>query len=502
MGPGGGCAQGERRTRPGADPRTGGGRADSLGRMTDSPRTPGSGSGDDDARDPLEEMLRQMFGGQGPDPEQIRQAMQGMGGPGGMGFDPSALDPTMLQQAMAQFQAMMNPGPGSDGPVNWTLARQSARQAVAGEDPVVGTFARREVDEALRLAELWLDGVTDTESTGAVGAAWSRAEWVEATAERWRRVTEPVAVSLSRAMSAAIEQQLPGQLPEGMDAGMLGGLQPMLKNLGGTMFGLQLGGAVGTLGKEVLSGTDMGLPIAGHTPVLIPVNIEEFGDGLSVPDDQLRLYLALREVARLRLFLHSPWLERDLFAAIEQYAAGIRLDTAGIERAAESVDPMDPESMQAVFNGSSFIAEPDATQRAALDQLELLIALVEGWVDVVVAAAAAPLESAPALRETMNRRRASGGPAEEAFAALVGLELRPRRLREAAAFWEAVTAEHGVQYREQIWSSPERQPTSEDLDDPAGYARRRSEAEASTDALDDELRTLLDGGFGDAPHEG
>ncbi|MDY6055151.1 zinc-dependent metalloprotease [Micrococcus sp.] len=466
--------------------------------MTDDPRTPGS----DDGRDPLQDMLRQMFGGQAPDAEEIRRAMQGMGGPGGMPFDPSALDPSVMQQAMAQFQAMMSPGPDSDGPVNWSLATQAARQAVAGEDPSVGTFARREVDDALRLAELWLDGVTDTAPVGEVGAAWSRAEWVEATAKTWRRLTEPVAESLSAAMSRALEQQLPSQLPEGMDAGMLGGLTPMLRNMGGTMFGLQLGGAVGTLGKEVLSGTDIGLPIAGHRPVMIPVNIEEFGDGLNVPDDQLRLYLALREVARLRLFLHSPWLERDLFAAVEQYAAGLRLDTSSIERAAESVDPADPSSMQAVFEGASFIAEPDATQRAALDQLELLIALVEGWVDVVVAKAAAPLESAQALRETMNRRRASGGPAEEAFAALVGLELRPRRLREAAAFWEHITDEHGVEYREEIWSSPERQPTAEDLDDPAGYGTRRSAADASTDALDDELRRLLDGGYGEAPKEG
>ena len=194
----------------------------------------------------------------------------------------------------------MSSGSGSDGPVNWALAKQAARQAVAGEDPAVGSFARREVDEALRLAELWLDGVTQTEPVGSVGVAWSRAEWVEATMDQWRRLTEPVAVSMSRAMSAAIEQQLPGQLPEGMDASLLGGLQPMLKNMGGTMFGLQLGGAVGALGKEVLSGTDIGLPVAGHRLALVPVNIEEFGDGLSVPDDQIRIYLALREAARMR----------------------------------------------------------------------------------------------------------------------------------------------------------------------------------------------------------
>ena len=302
--------------------------------MSNDARTPGS----DDGRDPLEEMLRQLFGGQGPDPDEVRRAMEGLGGPGGVPFDPSQLNPAMMQQAMAQFQAMMSSGSGSDGPVNWSLAKQAARQAVAGEDPAVGSFARREVDEALRLAELWLDGVTQTEPVGSVGVAWSRAEWVEATMDQWRRLTEPVAISMSRAMSAAIEQQLPGQLPEGMDASLLGGLQPMLKNMGGTMFGLQLGGAVGALGKEVLSGTDIGLPVAGHRLALVPVNIEEFGDGLSVPDDQIRIYLALREAARMRLFLHSPWLERDLYAAVEQYAAGIRLDTEGIERA-ELVEP-------------------------------------------------------------------------------------------------------------------------------------------------------------------
>lgn len=74
--------------------------------MTHDPRTPGP----DDGRDPLEEMLRQMFGGQAPDADEIRKAMEGMGAPGGMGgmpgmgFDPSRLDPAMMQQAMAQFR--------------------------------------------------------------------------------------------------------------------------------------------------------------------------------------------------------------------------------------------------------------------------------------------------------------------------------------------------------------------------------------------------------------
>ncbi|MEO9248981.1 zinc-dependent metalloprotease [Citricoccus nitrophenolicus] len=465
--------------------------------MTNPPNGPGSPDGDD----ALSEMLRRMFGANAPDPEELRRALGGMGGgtgagPGGLPFDPSQLDPAMMSQMMQQFQAMMQSSP-EDGPVNWTLARQSARQAAAGQDPTVGTFARREIDEALRLAELWLDGATEIEATGLLGKAWSRAEWVEASMDTWQRLTEPVAVSMSEAMSRALKDQLPGQVPEEMQGmqGMLEGLQPMLQNMGGTMFGLQLGQAVGALAQEVLSGTDSGFPVAGHQLAMVPVNIEEFGDGLEVPDDQIRIYLALREVARMRLFVHSPWLERDLYAAIEQYAAGVHIDMSKIEDAARAIDPSDPESMQEAFAGASFIPEPTGPQKAALERLELTLALIEGWVDVVVTEAAQPLDAANALRETINRRRATGGPAEHAFGTLVGLDLRPRRLREAATLWEKIGESQGREYRDAIWRHPDLQPTPEDLDDPDGYVGRRQAREQESAGLDDELRKLLDGGF-------
>lgn len=465
-----------------------------LTSMTTPPQRPDNDGNGDDPQDQLAEMMRQMFGGNAPDPEKVRRAMEQLGGANGaMPFDPSQMNPAMMQQAMQQFQSMMNQSP-SDGPVNWTLAQQTARQAASGKDPAVGSFASREVDDALRLAELWLDQTCELEQTGYPSVAWSRAEWVETTLEQWRYMTEPVAVSLSEAMSRAMKEQLPQQMPEEMQ-GMFGDLQPMLENMGGTMFGLQLGTAIGELAQEVLSGTDTGFPVAGHRLALLPVNIEEFGDGLQVPDDQIRIYLALREAARMRLFANSPWLERDLFAAVQQYATGLTIDMSSIEEAVQSVDPMDPESMQQVFSGGMFIPEPTGTQKAALEQLETTLALIEGWVDVVVTQAAEPLESATALRETINRRRATGGPAEHAFGSLVGLDLRPRRLREAAQLFEVLEESQGRAYRDGVWQSPDQMPTAEDLDDPQGYIARRQEREKESAGLDDELKKLLDGDF-------
>ncbi|HIW47510.1 MAG TPA: zinc-dependent metalloprotease [Candidatus Yaniella excrementigallinarum] len=449
----------------------------------------GPTNGDD--HDPMSEMFRKMFGENAPDPEEIQRAMNQFGA-SGMPFDPSMMDPQMMQNIMQQFQSMMQSS--GDAPVNWDLAKQTARQSVAGQDPSVGTFSAKEIEDALRLADSWLDKATTLEAANVPIVAWSRAEWVESTMDNWREMTDPVATSLSEALTRAITEQLPGQLPEELQ-GAFGNMQPMMKNLGGSMFGLQLGHAIGELAQEVLSGTDTGFPIAGQRMAMLPVNIEEFGDGISVAPDQVRIYLALREAARMRLFANSPWLARDLTAMVQQYAAGISIDVSAIEDAVQNLDPADPESMNEMFSGSMFIPEPEGAQKAAIEQLETLLALVEGWVDLVVTEAAKPLESASALREMINRRRAAGGPAEHAFGSLVGLDLRPRRLHDATQLWSTIHESEGVEYRDAIWESQLRLPTSEDLDDPEGYVKRRASADEQSASLDEDLKKLLEGGF-------
>lgn len=123
--------------------------------------------------------------------------------------------------------------------------------------------------------------------------------------------------------------------------------------------------------------------------------------------------------------------------------------------------------------------------------------LIEGWVDVVTSSATTRLPRASALAETVRRRRASGGPAESAFATLVGLELRPRRLREATMLWQQVTDAVGAEARDALWSHPDLMPTAEDLDNPAALiARMEASARgevAEPDEMDRALADLLDG---------
>ena len=145
--------------------------------------------------------------------------------------------------------------------------------------------------------------------------------------------------------------------------------------------------------------------------------------------------------------------------------AGITVDTDRIEQAMSGIDPTNPAAMQEILSSGVFRAEETPEQKQALASLETLLALVEGWVQVVVAEAAGDrLEAFGQLQEAIVRRRAAGGPAERTFATLVGLEMRPRKLREAERLWRALGEARGQQGRDALWAHPDLLPTPEDLE--------------------------------------
>lgn len=366
-----------------------------------------------------------------------------------------------LSAALHQFADLLS---WSGGPVNWDLARKTAFEAPTMTDGGVTPAAESQVADALRLADLWLDPATIIPVGVVSAAAWTRRRWLEATLPAWQELVEPVATHVVEAMSKALPAEA---MP------MAGPLAGMMKQMGGVLFGAQVGQALGSLAADVLSGTDIGLPLlpTGQA-ALIPANVDAFAGELDISADDVRLYVALREAAHQRLFAHVPWLRSHVTDLVAEYARGIQVDLSGLESAMSSFDPSDTEALQEVLSGGMFTPQDTPAQKAALERLETNLALVAGWVDDVVDSAAANrLPTSAALRETLRRRRAEGGPAEQTFAALVGLELRPRRLRDAAALWGAVRALHGIDARDGLWEHPDLLPSTTDLDDPLGFAQ-------------------------------
>ncbi len=471
--------------------------------MADKDPAPSDGPDEPD----FGELLRNLMGGGADNPELADALKQ---------FGIQGIDPNMMQMVQAQIQAMMS-GP-SDGGFNVSMATDVARKQVATEgDHTVGSSTTRDVEQVAQVAALWLDAVSDFPATSGV-KAWSRAEWVEHTMPMWRKLVEPVAQGVGGAIQRAMREQL-GQLggaqaeelglPAGLDPNMLmGQMEPMVARMSSAMFGMQVGQAVGALAGDVVTGTEMGLPLVEGNPVVIlPHNVQEFAEGLSVDAGEVHLYLAVRETARVRLFNGVPWLGAALIAAVQSYAGDISIDTDRIEEAVRDADPSDPAAMQEALQGSMFTPEPSEAQQRALAHLETLLALVEGWVDEVSEKAVAPhLPHVSALAETVRRRRATGGPAERVFSSLVGLELRPRRMRDAASLFAALEEAGGAEARDAAWKHPDFAPGAADLDDPDGYVDRRTSGEEKPperDEMDDALDQLLAQGRAefDAEHD-
>ena len=439
--------------------------------MNNDPEEPGEGgSGDNPFRGTPFEQLFSAFGSAGG------------------GFDPSKMNVPGLDLSglMGQLQALMAP---YDGPVNWKLATDTARRTSAQEpDPSPDSGDQSRVADAFRLADHWLDEVTVLPSGVSTTAAWSRADWIERTTDVWRRLVEPVAEHVVGAMGEA--------LPEEARA-MSGPLLGMLGKAGGAMFGSQVGQALGGLAAEVLTASDIGLPLGpSGQAALVTHNIEQFTEGLDVELHDVLLYLALREAAHQRLFAHVPWLRQHLLAAVEDYGRGVHIDMSGIEEAMGRLDPTDPAAMQEALASGLFEPKRSPEQEAALQRLETTLALVEGWVDEVVGQATADrMPAAAKMQEAMRRRRAAGGPAEETFAALVGLELRPRRLRDASALWGSLRSRQGQEGRDAVWAHPDLLPTPADLDDPLGFREDLGDTgELSDEAFQAALDELLDRG--------
>lgn len=436
--------------------------------------------------DEFRELMREFLAGNSDiDPTELARAA-GLGG-----------DPAVIQQLISQFQnALQN----TDGEINWDLARDHATAvAERGRTPSL-PHEREALLGALHVAALWLDEATSITELSTEPRLLSRTEWVTETLPVWTQLSEPVAGSIADALTAVLRDHAPEEM-----GNLIPGASTMFRSVAGTLFAMQLGQVVGQLSTEVVSGGDIGIPLlsgdSDHAAI-VPQNVAAFGEGLDIPADQVALYLSVRELAHARLFKHARWLRLQVLTSITGIMSGTRINEQLLEEIAENFDPSDTESLQNAVRNGRLLQPRTETQRSASARLETTLALIEGWVDVVTANATSRLPSAGAIAETVRRRRASGGPGESAFATLVQLELRPRRLREAASLWQRITDAVGAEARDALWTHPDLIPDAADIDDPDAFIARLTSPAPEPDDIDRAIDDLLgDVGGEDRPKE-
>ncbi|MDY3128123.1 MAG: zinc-dependent metalloprotease, partial [Corynebacterium sp.] len=288
------------------------------------------------------------------------------GGFGGFSFGvPGGAAGGGLGDMLNQFGAMlsnmgssMNSADGS-APVNFDMAHRLAVQKIGSVQPVSADDSRA-VEEAARLAELWIDEATSLPTTSQQVRSWNASEWLDNTMPMWKRLVTPVAQHMHEAQL----ESMPEEARE-----LMGPLTNMMAQMSTMNVGVQLGNALGDLANQALTGSDFGLPIVpAGTTALLPANIQAIARDLDIPGQEVLVYIAAREIARQRLFVHVPWLVERLVSSVEEYAMGLEIDTSHLEEATRelNLDSGDPAAIQdAVSRLQDMDLSPRITSRNA-----------------------------------------------------------------------------------------------------------------------------------------
>src|SRR5829696_8984528 len=191
-------------------------------------------------------------------------------------------------------------GAGAPWEAARTLALNVATEGTS--EPNVDPLERIKLEQLARVADLQVAHVTGL-STSATGRQLTvvpvtRGMWARRTLDDYRPLLEKLAGSLGAPDLDDDDDDDPAPLgggPEDQLAAMLG---PMLSAMQPMMVAMTAGSMVGHLARRSLGQYDLPIPRSPSDELMIVVpNLEPFGREWSLPEDDLRLWICLHEIA-------------------------------------------------------------------------------------------------------------------------------------------------------------------------------------------------------------
>ena len=345
----------------------------------------------------------------------------------------------------------------SSGPVNWELARQVgiASASWGTEDPAPGEADRRGFEEAVRVAELQVAGLTGLQAPSDIPKveAVRRGQWVQANIEGLRAVLEPAAAKIGDAIAAAQQDSIPEPSQAGV-AQVLGQLSPLL-------LGAQVGTVLGTLAQQVLGQYDIAVPRPDDSGALLFVvpNIARFEKEWSLDPTDFRTWIAIHEVTH-RFEFARPWALTRFRELIDDFTSTLTLDVGELQQRLASLDPSNPESMQEMLAGedSMFGAVMDDEQRLKLRRVQAFMTAAEGYGDHVMHALGAQMLPSYARIDEAMRRYRETEQVDPVFERLLGIEVKREQYRLGRAFCDTVVELTDEATLARMWGSAEALP--------------------------------------------
>ena len=329
---------------------------------------------------------------------------------------------------------------------------------------------RRDLEEAVPLAE---DLVA--EASGIPRPApvrWGvidRAAWAEANISGMARLLEPLSDRLARRMERL---PLPARVAQR------------------TAISAEIGLLLGYVSRRVLGQYDL---LVTETPQLVgpgrrprpgavPDGAALYFVGQNIVETERRfgfvprdfaLWVAVHEVTHRFQFAGVPWLQERFFSLIGNYLGSLQLDAgklasrlsaAGRRLLSGSVPPEERNPMYLLASDE---------QRRSLDELQALMAVIEGHGNYVMDAVGRQvIPSFARMRRVFERRREQTTMLQRAINHVIGLEMKLRQYELGQKFCETVAAAEGPHALGRLWTSPSAFPTLAELRAPETWLRR------------------------------
>jgi coenzyme F420 biosynthesis associated uncharacterized protein len=260
---------------------------------------------------------------------------------------------------------------------------------------------------------------------------------------------------------------------------------PMAKMLGGimqafspVMLGMTAGSMLGHLAVRSFGQYDLPIPRPPNDELMIVLgNLDEFGREWSLPEDDLRLWVCVHEVAH-HAVLSLPHVRDRLESLLHAYVAGFEPDSGALE---SKLGELDVGDMSALTDIQQFFGDPEVllgaiqspAQRELLPRLEALVAVIVGFVDHLMDEIGQGLIGSYAMvTEAIRRRRVTADPSDRFVERLLGLELTQAQYERGSAFVDGAVERAGRQALERLWRSDRELPTPAEVDAPGLWLAR------------------------------
>lgn len=343
-------------------------------------------------------------------------------------------------------------------PVDWDLARRVATQLAQRNPPAVPWAGV--ADEVHRAAPGAWVAIAARAGLPPAGPApvvevIDREQWIERNLASFRHLVAPALAGFTE--RAATAERVPQQLAVTQ-----------------RLSGIELGLLLGWLSSRVLGEHDLLLAdVDPRTTYLVGPNIAAVEHHHGLDTGQFRRWITLHGLTHHAQFANVPWLRAHYDRLLGTVISIADPDPVSIFTGLREAARTRSDTRQRLEEGGMVALLASDEQRAALDEVAGVMALLEGHADVTVERAGAETvpDAARFLRSLRERRRQTN-PLGRFVHRMHGAEARFALHESGAGFVTAIEETAGPAAVQVCWSAPESLPTLEEIREPGRWLAR------------------------------